>query len=139
MRNGIVDDAQFERYAEVRIMFVCFHSKVCNSIPKFASFLFWLWNLTWTTRDFQEVCIINPFCLSSRYCVTKFKANLKELCLDATDDSPFCNTSVEELESRQGYGFALRHALHECVSTPYVMVRFLFAYNVLSIIIIRRQ
>jgi hypothetical protein len=29
---------------------------------------------------------------------------------------------VVELEERHGYGFALRHALHHCVDTPYVCV-----------------
>ena len=32
------------------------------------------------------------------------------------------NTVVEELEFRHGYGFALRHALRECITTPYVIV-----------------
>jgi hypothetical protein len=52
----------------------------------------------------------------------EFKAALKQLCQDAPEDSPFTNTVVEELDSRHGYGFALRHALRECVSTPYVCV-----------------
>jgi hypothetical protein len=52
----------------------------------------------------------------------QFKAALRELCANASEDSLFCNTSVEELEVRQGYGFALRHCLRECVSTPYVIV-----------------
>ena len=52
----------------------------------------------------------------------QFKAALRELCDNATIDSPFCNTTIEELESRHGYGFALRHALRHCVSTPYVCV-----------------
>ena len=29
---------------------------------------------------------------------------------------------MEELSERHGYGFALRHALRHCVSTPYVCV-----------------
>ncbi len=54
-----------------------------------------------------------------------FKENLKRLCkeFDEPDiSSPFCNTSVYELDSRQGYGFALRQGLRECVATPYVIV-----------------
>lgn len=53
---------------------------------------------------------------------TKFKRNLQKLCESAPQDSVFWNTSVEELDSRHGYGFALRHALRHCVSTPYVIV-----------------
>ncbi|KAL3938916.1 MAG: hypothetical protein SGBAC_006259 [Bacillariaceae sp.] len=53
---------------------------------------------------------------------TRFKHNLKKLCSSAREDSVFWNTSVEELGTRHGYGFALRHALLECVSTPYVIV-----------------
>lgn len=52
----------------------------------------------------------------------EFKENLKSLCTSAREDSPFFNTHVEELESRNGYGFALKHVLHECVATPYVIV-----------------
>ena len=55
----------------------------------------------------------------------QFKATLRQLCADAaagSDSSPFCNTFVEELDSRHGYGFALRHALRHCVTTPYVCV-----------------
>jgi len=51
-----------------------------------------------------------------------FKQALKKICRDAPEDSPFTNSEVEELESRHGYGFALRHALRHCVSTPYVCV-----------------
>ena len=51
-----------------------------------------------------------------------FKDNLRRLCENATRDSPFWNTSVEALSERHGYGFALRHALRHCVSTPYVCV-----------------
>jgi hypothetical protein len=36
--------------------------------------------------------------------------------------SPFSNSVVEELDERMGYGYALRHALHHCVATPYVIV-----------------
>ncbi|CAJ1953586.1 unnamed protein product [Cylindrotheca closterium] len=53
---------------------------------------------------------------------TQFKQNLSKLCESAQQDSAFWNTSVEELDTRHGYGFALRHALQECVSTPYVIV-----------------
>ena len=52
----------------------------------------------------------------------KYKAALRKLCFNASDDSPFHNAVVEELDSRHGYGFALRHALRHCVSTPYVIV-----------------
>ena len=54
-----------------------------------------------------------------------FKQNLKLICNkhdEAKVDSPFCHTTVHELEVRQGYGFALRHALRNCVDTPYVIV-----------------
>lgn len=51
-----------------------------------------------------------------------FKAALKVLCAAASSDSPFCSAEVVELEERQGYGFALRHALRECIHTPYVIV-----------------
>ncbi|EJK76120.1 hypothetical protein THAOC_02136 [Thalassiosira oceanica] len=53
---------------------------------------------------------------------TEFKRRLREICCEADVSSPFFNTSVVELEERQGYGFALRHALRHCVSTPYVCV-----------------
>jgi hypothetical protein len=55
----------------------------------------------------------------------EFKAALHTLCREADDaesKSPFRNTRVVELEERHGYGFALRHALHHCVDTPYVCV-----------------
>jgi hypothetical protein len=52
----------------------------------------------------------------------KFKEALRELCSSAPSDSPFFNSVVEELDSRQGYGFALRHALRHCVTTPFVIV-----------------
>lgn len=51
-----------------------------------------------------------------------FKQALRKLCEAASETSPFHNAAVEELEIRQGYGFALRHALRHCVSTPYVCV-----------------
>jgi hypothetical protein len=60
-----------------------------------------------------------------------FKQALKRLCKEhdvttaSTENSilsPFCNTSVYELDVRQGYGFALKHALQELVTTPYVIV-----------------
>lgn len=54
-----------------------------------------------------------------------FKQNLKRLCQEcngSSPSSPFSRTSVHELDVRQGYGFALRHALRECVATPYVIV-----------------
>jgi diketogulonate reductase-like aldo/keto reductase len=51
-----------------------------------------------------------------------FKQALRDLCSNAPNDSLFCNTMVEELDSREGYGFALRHALRHCVSTDYVCV-----------------
>jgi hypothetical protein len=53
---------------------------------------------------------------------TEFKTRLAQLCQEATADSPFCNTTIEELTTRHGYGFALRHALRNCVTTPYVCV-----------------
>ena len=53
---------------------------------------------------------------------TEFKRRLREICYEADASSPFVNTSVVELEERQGYGFALRHALRHCVSTQYVCV-----------------
>lgn len=52
----------------------------------------------------------------------EFKRALREVCANASSSSPFHNTVVEELEERQGYGFALKHALHNCVTTPYVCV-----------------
>jgi hypothetical protein len=52
----------------------------------------------------------------------QFKDALKALCASATESSPFHNTTVEELDSRHGYGFALKHALCHCVTTPYVCV-----------------
>ena len=64
----------------------------------------------------------------------EFKAALRNVCEDANnadddddddDDaepSPFRNAEVVELPTRHGYGFALRHALRECVHTPYVCV-----------------
>ena len=52
----------------------------------------------------------------------KFKEALREICSSASSDSPFFNSVVEELDSRQGYGFALRHALRHCVTTPFVIV-----------------
>lgn len=52
----------------------------------------------------------------------EFKAALRRLCASAPPDSPFSKAEVEELESRHGYGFALRHALRNCVQTPYVIV-----------------
>ena len=54
-----------------------------------------------------------------------FKENLKRLCQESGEpaiSSPFSRASVHELESRQGYGFALRHALREFIVTPYVIV-----------------
>ncbi|VEU35822.1 unnamed protein product [Pseudo-nitzschia multistriata] len=54
-----------------------------------------------------------------------FKQNLKQLCQEhgeSTVLSPFNHTTVSELDVRQGYGFALRHALRECVDTPFVIV-----------------
>lgn len=51
-----------------------------------------------------------------------FKEAVRELCASSSDASPFQNTVVEELESRHGYGFALRHALRHCVSTEFVCV-----------------
>ena len=69
----------------------------------------------------------------------EFKRRLRKLCEEAksttatatgdsstsatsTTPSPFCNTVVEELDTRMGYGYALRHALYNCVKTPYVIV-----------------
>ena len=54
----------------------------------------------------------------------EFKKRLHKLCTDSHQSiqSPFCNTTVVELDERHGYGFALRHALYNCVETPYVCV-----------------
>ena len=53
----------------------------------------------------------------------EFKKRLHKLCTDAQGtQSVFNNTAVVELEERHGYGFALRHALYNCVETPYVCV-----------------
>ena len=52
----------------------------------------------------------------------QFKNNLRELCASASETSPYYNGVVEELETRQGYGFALKHALQHCVDTPFVCV-----------------
>lgn len=53
----------------------------------------------------------------------EFKKQLHKLCTDSRDtQTPFCNTTVVELDERHGYGFALRHALYNCVETPYVCV-----------------
>lgn len=52
----------------------------------------------------------------------RFKENLKLLCANSNSQSPFYNTIVEELDDRHGYGFALRHALRNCVHTKFVCV-----------------
>lgn len=52
----------------------------------------------------------------------QFKEAMRRLCANAGDASPFSNAVVEELDSRHGYGFALRHALRRCVTTPFVCV-----------------
>lgn len=54
----------------------------------------------------------------------EFKRRLVTLCQgdDATRNPAFINTTVEQLTTRHGYGFALRHALQNCVTTPYVCV-----------------
>jgi hypothetical protein len=52
----------------------------------------------------------------------QFKDTLRQLCSSASETSPFNNGVVEELETRHGYGFALRHALQHCVETPFVCV-----------------
>jgi len=57
-----------------------------------------------------------------------FKSALKDICRKANVNvknsypSPFQNTRVVELNERHGYGFALRHALRNEVSTPFVCV-----------------
>jgi len=54
-----------------------------------------------------------------------FKQNLRRICQQYNESdtpSPFCHTTIQELDVRQGYGFALRHSLRECVATPYVIV-----------------
>lgn len=58
-----------------------------------------------------------------------FKSRLRKLCNEANlpntstrSENPFRNTRVVELKERHGYGFALRHALYHCVTTPYVCV-----------------
>ena len=51
-----------------------------------------------------------------------FKERLQKLCKEAPSNSPFRHTTVEQLDERMGYGFALRHALRHCVSTPFVCV-----------------
>uniref|UniRef100_A0A7S2LZV4 Uncharacterized protein n=1 Tax=Skeletonema marinoi TaxID=267567 RepID=A0A7S2LZV4_9STRA len=54
---------------------------------------------------------------------TELKKRLHKLCADSQGtQSTFSNTTVVELEERHGYGFALRHALYNCVETPYVCV-----------------
>lgn len=52
----------------------------------------------------------------------QFKNILRQLCASASETSPYFNGVVEELETRQGYGFALKHALQHCVDTPFVCV-----------------
>ena len=52
----------------------------------------------------------------------QYKANVRAMCENAPDSSPFHNAVVEELEERHGYGFALRHALRHRVSTSFVCV-----------------
>jgi hypothetical protein len=52
----------------------------------------------------------------------QFKDNLRSLCSNASEKSPFLNSTVVELEERHGYGFALRHALRDCLDTPFVCV-----------------
>lgn len=52
----------------------------------------------------------------------QFKSNLKNLSSHADLDSPFYNTSIEELDERFGYGYALRYALRYCVKTDYICV-----------------
>ena len=58
----------------------------------------------------------------------QFKVALTRLCQEAKQSESqgqehlFQNTTVEELDERQGYGFALRHALQHCVSTQFVCV-----------------
>jgi hypothetical protein len=52
----------------------------------------------------------------------QFKQNLKHACEVADADSLFGHTQVVELDTRHGYGFALRHALTHCVSTRFVCV-----------------
>jgi hypothetical protein len=54
----------------------------------------------------------------------RYKRNLRQLCDDAGPESPFRNTTVHELTSRHGYGFAVRHVLQQTdlVTTPYVIV-----------------
>lgn len=53
----------------------------------------------------------------------EFKKRLRKLCTDSENTrGVFSNTSVVELNERHGYGFALRHALYNCVETPYVCV-----------------
>lgn len=59
-----------------------------------------------------------------------FKENLRRLCAKANDPdaektdtpTPFRHAEVVSLPERHGYGFALRHALRNCVETPYVCV-----------------
>lgn len=51
-----------------------------------------------------------------------YKANLRNLCSNASADSPFHNTTVEELNERHGFGYALRYALRSLVRTKYVCV-----------------
>lgn len=53
----------------------------------------------------------------------EFKAKLRRLCEEALPETPFYGTDVEEIDERQGYGFALRHGLRHCnITTPYVIV-----------------
>ena len=50
------------------------------------------------------------------------RGELSSTTTTTTTPSPFCNAVVEELDTRMGYGYALRHALYNCVKTPYVIV-----------------
>jgi len=52
----------------------------------------------------------------------EFIKRLRALCDQSTAGTVFNNTKVETLEERQGYGFALRHALRHCVKTRFVCV-----------------
>lgn len=52
----------------------------------------------------------------------QFKDKLKSLCANATADSPFYNSAVEELNERFGFGYALRHVVQHCVDTKFVCV-----------------
>jgi hypothetical protein len=53
---------------------------------------------------------------------TQYKTNIRRLAEEAGPQSTFANTIVVELEERHGFGYSLRHAVRNHVTTPYVCV-----------------